>query len=390
VHPLCTGRAPGLRPATTLLARFSACRSAIGCMGTDASGFAELRLSLAEYRCGVIGHDLLKGFEPPTRRWLKVSFFLGIGLLIIFVWLDAFSPCALRAWWHGLRLGYSLNILATFTGFLIGVPVTVVVIDRFKSNLAEKLQIESEIASVNRISKAAWEDFSKAIDELCSDERVQAVTHAQNDSSATDQVQAEHDLIIERLEASRTAIRGDPNSAMDEIAELKGFLATHSTAFEEKRKAVDEQFGTRYTLRRRWTYIISLWRVLDEHVRVRRIEFKLAPMSRDSYESILDKLTSNDDNDLFGFLDVHSGAKSFRGGGITAMADLQSIMDVSLGVEDEQLANLLAHHYDEWIGSGLKYYWTKAFAAHMFLTSLKMTVQSVTKSGWPVNATRPS
>lgn len=333
----------------------------------------------------MIGRDLLKGFEPPTRRWLRVSFFSGIALLILGVWIDAFSPCALWAWWHGLGLGYSLNILAAFTGFLIGVPVTVVLLDRFKSDLAEKAQIES----VNRISKAAWEDFSKAIDELCSDERVEAVHRTDEGSSATDQVQAEHDLIIERLEACRAAIRSDPNSAMDEIADLKRFLATHSTTFEEKRKAVDGQFGTRYTLRRKWNYIISLWRVLDEHVRVRRIEFELAPMSQESYTSILDKLTSNDDNDLFGFIDVHSGAKSFRRSGITAMADLQSIMDVSLGLSDEELANIVAHRYDEWIGSSLKYYWTKATAAYIFLTSLKMTVESVTRSGWPVNAAKP-
>ncbi len=78
----------------------------------------------------MIGRDLLKGFEPPTRRWLKVSFFGGIGFLILCVWLDAFSPTAVRTCWHGL--GYSLNILASLTGFLIGVPVAVVVIDRFK------------------------------------------------------------------------------------------------------------------------------------------------------------------------------------------------------------------------------------------------------------------
>jgi hypothetical protein len=340
------------------------------------------------YLCGVIGRDLLKDFEPPTRRWLVASFFGGIVLLISAIWLDAFSSSG-RHWWHNLGLGYTNNILAAFTGFLIGVPVAVLVLDRFKSNLAEKVQIESQIASVNRISKVAWEDFFRAIDDFCSDERVQAVTHNQGGSSPIDEVQAEHDVIIERLEASRDAIRKDPGSATDEIADLKRFLRIHATEFENKRKSVDQQFGTRYTLRRKWTYIISLWRVLDEHVRVRRIEFKLEPMNHESYISILDKLTSEDDNDIFEFLDVHSGTKSFRGRGINAMADLQSIIDVSLGLEDRELANILANHYNEYIGNSIRYYWTTATGAYIFLTSLKMTVQSVTNSGWPANATEP-
>lgn len=87
----------------------------------------------------MIGDGLLKDFDPRTRRWLKVSFFGGIAFLFVCSCLDVFSWGFVRDWWHGL--GYSLNILASLTGFLIDLPVAVVVIDKFKSNLADKLQI---------------------------------------------------------------------------------------------------------------------------------------------------------------------------------------------------------------------------------------------------------
>ncbi|MEM6109823.1 hypothetical protein AAHS21_26870 [Mycobacterium sp. 050272] len=337
----------------------------------------------------MIGRNLLDGFEPTARRWLKASFVSGIAFSVFLIWLDAFSPRALRTWWHGLSLGYTNNILAAATGFLIGVPVTVVVIDRFKSNLAEKIQTEAQIASVNRVSKAAWRDFAEAVDEFCNDERVEAVNHRQDRPTATDQLQAEHDLIIERLQACRAAIASNPNSALAEIANLKPFLASHSTTLEARRRAVDQQFGTKYYVRRNWNYIVSRWRVLDEYVRVRRIEFELEPIPRNYYETILDALSSGDDNDLYGFLDAHSGAKSSRWRGIAAILDLQHIVDIAIGMPDAQLANMLANHYDDWIGPGLKQYWTKALGAHIFLTSLEMRVQTVTLSGWPQNATRP-
>ncbi len=316
---------------------------------------------------------------------MALSLVVGLCLLGLGFWGELAPPCWWPDWWH--KLGYGLNIFASATGFLIGVPIALVFLETIKSNAAQQAQIDQ----VNRISEAAWSEFSKAIDELCSDERVGAVNRTNNASSATDQVQAEHDIIIERLEASRAAIRSNPNKAMDEIADLKTFLATHATTFEDKRKAVDKQFGTRHTLRPKWNYVLSSWRVLDEHVRVRRLEFELAPMSQESYTNILDKLSSDDDNNLFEFLHVHSGgAKSaFREGGITSMTDLAALIDISLEMPADQLANILTKHYNEWIGSSLKHYWTNAFGAYLFLTSLKMSVESVATRGWPGNATKP-
>lgn len=53
---------------------------------------------------------------------------------------------------------------------------------------------------------------------------MQAVNHTQGNLSSTDQLQEEHDLIMDRLEASRDAIRSNPGSVTIEITNLKQFL----------------------------------------------------------------------------------------------------------------------------------------------------------------------
>lgn len=306
---------------------------------------------------------------------------LGVCLLGFGLWVELSPPPLWPSWWH--KLGYGLNIFATFTTFLIGVPIALVVLETIKSNAAQNQQIES----VNRISKVAWSDFSKAVHDLCTDQRMNAVKNTEDDSSAADQVQAEHDLIIEKMEACRDAIRKDQTSALAQIADLKSLFATHATTLEQKRKAVDQQFGTEYSLRPKWNYIVSLWQVLDTHVRLRRMEFELEPMNRESCKRILDNLSSSE-NDMFDFLQVHGGTGS-RKEPIATMLNLQSIMDTYLDVADQQLAVIFDNHYYEYIGSGVPSYSMKASEAWMLLVTLKMSVDQVTKSGWPENATKP-
>lgn len=325
------------------------------------------------------------GFTPFVRVCLAVSLVLGVSLLVLCLWGDStHPPWFWPSWWH--RLGYGLNIFASFTAFLIGVPIALVVLDTIKSDAAQKQQIES----VNRISKVAWSDFSKAVHDLCTDERINATKMADDKSSATDQVQAEHDLILEKIEACRNAIRAVPKqnpSRIAHAADLKSFLAIHATTFEQRRKAVDEQCGSEYTLRPKWNYTLSLWQVLDTHVRLRRMEFELEPMAQDSYRNILDKMTSTR-NDMFGFLEAHNG-KSSHEEGFTSMLSLQSIMESFLSLSEQQIIVILDEHYSEHIGIGLDTYWMRAWQASTFLSLLRISVNAVTKSGWPGKATKP-
>jgi hypothetical protein len=322
------------------------------------------------------------GFSPLVRVCLAVLLVLGVCLLVLCLWGDsAHPPWFWPSWWH--KLGYGLNIFASFTAFLIGVPIALVVLDTIKSDYAQQEQIDA----VNRISSEAWSDFSKPVHDLCTDERIKALENADDHSSATDQVQTEHDLIIEKMEACRDALRKDRTSALAHVADLKSFLAAHATTLEQKRKAVDEQFGTKYKLRPTWNYILSRWQALDTHVRLRRMEFELEPMDQEWYKDILDKLSSSE-NALFDFLQVHGGTSSGREG-IATMSNLQSIMDVSVNLPDQQLVVIFDNQYNEYIGSGVTGYWNEAFSASIFLRTLKIAVDQVTKSGWPENATKP-
>src|SRR5262249_46831046 len=161
---------------------------------------------------------------------IAMSFLFGIALLIVGLWGELYPPPWWPLWWK--NLGYGLGMLASFTSFLIGVPVVLIVLESFKSNLAQDLQIES----VNRISKAAWNDFAKAVADLCTAERINAVMHTEDDSSAVAQLQAEHDLIMETLHKFHDEIQRDSSSASKKAANLKAFLAAHAGILEEKHK----------------------------------------------------------------------------------------------------------------------------------------------------------
>jgi hypothetical protein len=324
-----------------------------------------------------------RGFSPFVQVCLALSLVLGVCLLVLCLWGDStHPPWFWPRWWH--KLGYGLNIFASFTAFLIGVPIALVVLETIKSNAAQKQQIES----VNRISKVAWSDFSKEVLDLCTDERINAVESTQNDSSPTDQVQAEHNIIMEEMEACRNAVRehrqregANSASALAQIAALKRFLATHATTLSQRRRAVDEQFGTKSNLRPKWNYIVSLWQVLDTPVRLRRMEFGLEPIPKEWYKGILDNMSSSE-NVIFDFLQIHSGTRSRRRG-IASISDLEALMDAILNLPPRLLLFVLENNYDEYIGSGVTTYWLKASLARTFLKVLKFEVDQVTRSGWP-------
>jgi hypothetical protein len=321
----------------------------------------------------------LLGFSWTARICFGLSLLLGLILLGLGFWGELSQPNP-PSWWpqgQWKKLGYGLNILASLTGFLIGLPIALVFLETIKSNALEKKEIES----VTRISKAAWTDFSVAINDLCTDKRIDAVKSTDDDSSPAAQVNTEHDVIMEKLEACRAEICRDRSKASAQIASLKTFLAAHATTFEEKRKVVDSEFGNDFTLRRKWNYILSLWQVLDTHVRLRRIELELEPMEKDTYTRLLDDLTS-DENPVFVFLNLHDGVSS-KEDGLTSMLSLQSLMDTLISLPDSQLEIILIQHYAEYIGIGVKSYDIKAWSASMFLSMLKLTVNHVTKSGWP-------
>ena len=321
-----------------------------------------------------------RGFSGRAQIWLAASFALGLCLLGLGFWGELSPPSWWPCWWH--KLGYGLNIFASATGFLIGVPVALVVLETITSNRVQNVQIES----VNRISKAAWSDFAKAVLELCSDERRNALLNNKNDTSATDQVRVEHDLIIERIKRSRDRIKENRNLMSTEVRELQEFIKTHRPILSDKLEAVKQQVGTRSTLEQQWAMILALWEVLDAHVRLRRLEYQLEPMRETYYIQLRNSMT-RPDNPIFEFTKVNDeGGTGILPESISML--LGTLEQLELYTEDNVVRVL--DNFNEFFGlNGISNYFSRSFGALSFLDFLRLSVVGVTGSGWPANATKP-
>ncbi len=322
-----------------------------------------------------------RGFGTATQA-VFVLMFVGGVILCVSLWLTDLGIGFTEPHWltrfnaEWLRShSYIPNILAGLTGFLIGVPVALIVLETIRSDYAQKQQIDA----VNRITSVAWRDFSDAIKVLCSNQRIKAAENTKDHSSPTDQVQAECKLIFETLEATRDLIREDRTSADIEIPKLRTFLVEHNEKLKIKYDAVTKQFGSEDEFRREWSYAVALWEVIDTHVRLRRIEFDLPKMNTKTYVRIRDYMTSPD-NAVNDFFNVHS--RTTQGSKIKSVRDLQITINVLLELSDSQIGSLLDGAWSEYFGTGILDYWSEAHSAGVFLQILDANILAVSLSEW--------
>jgi hypothetical protein len=126
-------------------------------------------------RWGVV--DTYLGFGVATRL-IFAALFLAGAIMGVSLWLtDLGAGFTEPRWLFRFNAkwlsdhAYIPNILAGFTGFLIGVPVAAVVLATFTTQREEKVALDR----VNRLSKSAWYTFRDAAYEFCSKERVEAL-----------------------------------------------------------------------------------------------------------------------------------------------------------------------------------------------------------------------
>ncbi|NTY58734.1 hypothetical protein [Mycolicibacterium sphagni] len=316
-----------------------------------------------------------RGFGGFWQFCLALSFVAGLGAAGLGIWGEYTEASFMPSWWN--RMPYGVNIASSLTAFMVGVPVASVVLETMTSNRIEKAQKES----VNRVSKEAWSNFTKAIHELCSEERKDAI------SSTAKMVEGEHDLIVNEFRRCRLEISNKPvpQSILGEIEKLRIFLLHHVPILAQRCEAVNEQFGREHQIRPKWNYILSLWQVLDTHVRLRRMEFQLDPMDEDTYSRILNDLMS-DENPLFEFLTLHSGY-GVQDGAVTSMMGLHALLNAAMMMPDDELFRFIKHWDDRLMG-----YYPAALHTSVFLMGLRMNVDSVTRDGWPdkVKSPRPA
>ena len=263
-------------------------------------------------------------------------------------------------------------------------PIALVFFETIKSNAV----LNGQIDSVNRISSAAWCDFAKAVQELCTDERQDALQNPGDDTSLIGQVTVEHDLIIKRLVDTRSRILKDLKDRSllsTEVRELQEFIKQHRKPLSDKFEAVKQQVGTRSSLEGPWARMLPLWEALDAHVRLRRLELGLKWMDETHYLDLRNSIT-RPDNPIFEFTKVNdeSGLGRLPRSICDILGHLERLEDRN---EDEVAAILVK--LEKFFDVGVPFYGFRALEARSFLRLLRNSVEAVTGAGWPEKFTKP-
>lgn len=203
------------------------------------------------------------------RRWHKIETALGFGrwilsvLLVMFVagivlcvalWLTdvgvGFSEPYVITQYNGEWLrghAYIPNILAGITGFLVGVPVALVVLQTVIGRREDNI----ELAKAKRISAAAWGEFRSAALEYASSTRRNALLN-----DALTDVYPLYEEIFNRLKAYRGQKPFVPPT-QDQYDALIAYLKDRECKFRIEIDSVTSKVGNIDDLLKLWSRVLS-------------------------------------------------------------------------------------------------------------------------------------
>ncbi|WP_156772030.1 hypothetical protein [Mycobacterium sp. 1245805.9] len=343
-----------------------------------------------------------KDFKRSTQVMLILSLLIGIVLLAglwlndagVNVTLGGFDPKQswLRRynadWFH--NHAYIPNVLAGFTGFLIGAPVATVVLATFTIQREEKAALDK----VNRISVLAWKAFRDAVMEFCSEQRIQALDSGAAHVQRTNKT-AIHDLSgfislmftdTDESHPDHTAIR----KQHDQLAErLLQSIRRDARLLETALNNVSESVTADRALQVRWSTVKGAWNMLDQYVRIQRLERNL--LWFDSVDSEIDSeiraSMSRDGNPISLFSSIHESTGNWNPP--QSMSDaLDSLKSYALR-DRGQLRDHLLGNRSVYGWTSVDEYQRRAKEAAEFLRGLRTHVEKVDAANWPESARKP-
>ncbi|WP_156425495.1 MULTISPECIES: hypothetical protein [unclassified Mycobacterium] len=212
-------------------------------------------------------------FSPATQKFLLMLFVLGL-LLLASLWaidlgafgfklgsLDLGSVRWLQADWLNSH-AYIPNILAGVTGFCIGAPFALVILASFT---AEREQ-QGALDRVNRLSALAWDSFRSLVNEFASNERYELIVNQARDIK---QYYDETTAAINEYMRSANQVLGtsDDVKLSDNMKQVREIESNFRIAVNALRQNINF-----FETRDEWAQIVGAWRVLDQYVRLQRLE----------------------------------------------------------------------------------------------------------------------
>ncbi|GJO17858.1 hypothetical protein NJB1507_08330 [Mycobacterium marinum] len=278
-------------------------------------------------------------------------------------WITRYNGAWLR------EHSYVPNILAGFTGFLVGVPVALVVLQA----VIGKREDNVEIAKAKRVSAAAWGDFRSAVTEFASSTRRNALLN-----DALTDVYPLYEEIYKRLRDYRGEKPFFPPT-QEQHDKLIAYLKSKETKFKTEINSVTTKVGNIDELLKLWSRVLSTWSVVNVYVRSRRIELDLPWFSDDSNSTLVSALATTE-SPLSDFTHVHNGF----GLRPPVSMDMAHQWVLSYTRWDKDKLDRTLQSDDKVFGvEGVKDYQKRSQRAGLFLNGLQQTIKQIDEEGWP-------
>lgn len=265
---------------------------------------------------------------------------------------------------------YIPNILAGFTGFLVGVPIALVVLETVTGTREDKVEVDK----AKRVSAAAWHDFRSAAMEFANADRRHALL---NDAPIN--IYPIYEEILEQLRAYRGE---EPFVAptREQYDSLMTYLKDKEVKFKSEIDSVTRKVGDIDELLKSWSRVLSTWSVLNTYVRSRRIELDRPWFNDDSNSTLVSSLATTA-NPLSDFSHVHSGF------GLEPPASMTMahswVRSYILWADKDKLDGVLQSDRKVFGIEGVDRYREQAQQAGLFLTGLSATIKLIDDEGWP-------
>lgn len=311
-----------------------------------------------------------RSFKGRTQALIALSFFIGVVLLVVMWEIDLRSQ-----WLH--NHAYIPNILAGFTGFLIGAPVALVILATFTVEREEQVALDR----VNRISAHAWRDFRSAAYEFCSDTRIQCLEGYE--VGAIESISREVQARFYKYPIRRAAQIPTDEDREKLIADVQQKLPTWELAISQVNKSIP-----RYeVLQVEWSDIRSKWAILDQYVRLQRLERGLRWFGNDTNAALREYMSAQL-NPIRNFTIMHD--RDYSEG--SSHRNVELALDSArryliLGTDD--LSNRLGSSMTDFPHQQVVGYAAVAQRCAESLRQLREFVEQVDAAGWPESETNP-
>ncbi|ELB95048.1 hypothetical protein Rwratislav_00520 [Rhodococcus wratislaviensis IFP 2016] len=200
---------------------------------------------------------------PLSVRWI-------LGIMFVAGWCGVAAGVVgdLHDVWTGLA--FTLNVLTALIGFCIGVPVAFFIIATVVEQRADLIEAEA----INTLTAEAWTGFRDAALSLCDDDLEEVLI-------------VRTPPMIELYRATLTSARQHLDEGDDES--LSNCLRVAGEDLKEMLFAAKPMIPDSADYRVKWISITNKWKLIDEQVRIRRMEKNLSWLHED-VDSVLSSL----------------------------------------------------------------------------------------------------